>query len=95
MPRSGPRAGVRLADQAAEPCSRWRVLAGRTAAARSPRVRTPDRRRKETSTRLPARAARHTESALHPLFGGKGGGRGRRGGMSERVVTYDLTVDGV
>lgn len=37
------------------------------------------KKRKEISTRLPARAARQTESALHPLFGGKGGGRGRGG----------------
>lgn len=42
----------------------------------------------ESSSGLPAGAA------LHPLFGWKGWGAWK-GGLPERVVIYDLTVDGV
>lgn len=94
VPRSGPRAGFGLADQAAEPCSSGRVLAGRTAAAWCPRVKRPDKKEKGDQHASPGSRRSADGIGAAPPFWWKGWGAWK-GGVSERVVTYDLTVDGV
>lgn len=95
-PRATPTQASDLPAGWRSPARVGAIFGERAAAAGSPRVGNPNKKeRKEIGTGLPARAARQTESALHPLFWWKGWGAWKGGGLPERVVIYDLTVDGV
>lgn len=79
VPGSDPHAGFRLADGAEEPCSSLCSLRGAHGGGLLSTRYKLNKKKKEISTGLPARAARQTESALHPLFWWKGWGAWKGG----------------
>lgn len=83
VPRSDPRAGFRLADGAQEPCSSWCDLRGaHGGGSLSTRQSPAERKGKPARVHRLAPLGRRNPRCT-PFFGGKGGGRGRRGGAGE------------